>query len=94
VKGLKPVILMSITLGMLFYSLPELEIRAELTLPTVFAFVWITMSLLVVAAHLHEILGVDEEQRQELNRVKRMKKWQVERMFRSRLNPPKGGPQG
>jgi hypothetical protein len=83
-KGFKHVILMSITLGMLFYSLPQLDIHAEMTLPTVFAFTWMGMALLVIAAHLHQILGVDEEQKQELNRVKRMKKWQVEQLLQGK----------
>jgi hypothetical protein len=62
-RGLKHVIHMSLALGMLFYSLPQLEIHSELTLSTIFAVVWISMALLVIAAHLHEILGVEEEQR-------------------------------
>jgi hypothetical protein len=83
-KGFKHVILMSITLGMLFYSLPQLDIHAVMTAPTVFAIVWIGMALLIVAAHLHQILGVDEEQKQELKRIKRMKKWQVEQLLRGK----------
>ena len=77
-KGLKNVIYMSAALGMLIYSVPQLDMGQGVTLPTVFAVIWVCLALLVVAAHLHEILGVDEEQRQELIRIKRMKKWQLE----------------
>lgn len=62
-RGLKHVILMSLALGMLFYSLPQLDIQFEFSLPTIFAIAWICMALLVVAAHLHEILGVDNDAR-------------------------------
>lgn len=31
------------------------------------------MALLVIASHLHQILGVDEEKRRELKRINRMK---------------------
>ncbi|MFD0692471.1 hypothetical protein ACFQZT_00035 [Paenibacillus sp. GCM10027628] len=77
-KGFKNVVFMSLALGMLFYSVPQLEFREGLTLPMIFSVVWIVMALLVVAAHLHHILGVDEEKRRELKRINRMKKWQLE----------------
>ncbi len=83
-KGMKNVIYMSAALGMLFYSVPQLEIGQDITLPTVFGIGWICLALLVIAAHLHQILGVDEEKRQELVRVKRMKRWQMEQMLRGK----------
>jgi hypothetical protein len=61
-KGLKNVIYMSLALGMLFYSVPRLDFNEGLTVSTIFGIVWISMALLVIAAHLHAILGVDEEQ--------------------------------
>jgi flagellar biosynthesis protein FliR len=64
-RGLKHVILMSLALGMLFYSLPQLEIHIGFSLPTVFAVVWICLALLVVAAHLHEILAVEDDGRRQ-----------------------------
>jgi hypothetical protein len=83
-KGFKNVVFMSLALGMLFYSVPQLSFRESLTLPMVFSVVWIAMALLVVAAHLHQILGVDEEKRKELSRIKRMKKWQLEQAVQGR----------
>jgi hypothetical protein len=84
VKGLKNVIYMSLAIGMLFYSVPQLEIGQGPTLPAIFGIVWVCLALLVIAAHLHEILGVDEEQRKELLKVKRMKKWQMEQTLRGK----------
>ncbi|MEW9698306.1 hypothetical protein [Paenibacillus sp. SI8] len=83
-KGFKNVVFMSLALGMLFYSVPQLELRETMTLQMVFSIVWIGMALLVVAAHLHQILGVDEEKRKELNRIYRMKKWQMEQAIQGR----------
>jgi flagellar biosynthesis protein FliR len=76
-KGLKNVILMSFALGMLIYSVPQLDFSNGYTMASIFGIVWICMALLVIAAHLHEILGVDQEQKQELIRIKRMKRWQL-----------------
>ncbi|WP_068773520.1 hypothetical protein [Paenibacillus sp. FJAT-26967] len=83
-KGLKNVIYMSLALGMLLYSVPQLNIGEGFTLPTVAGVVWICFALLVIAAHLHELLGVDEETRQDLVRVKRMKRWQNEQKIQGK----------
>jgi hypothetical protein len=61
-KGLKHVILMSLALGMLFYSLPRMKFNLEFSLSTTFTIVWVSLALLIVAAHLHEILGVEDDQ--------------------------------
>jgi hypothetical protein len=66
-RGLKHVILMSLALGMLFYSLPRLKFNLEFSLSTTFNVVWISLALLIVAAHLHEILGVDEDKARQLS---------------------------
>jgi hypothetical protein len=65
-RGLKHVILMSLALGMLFYSLPRLKFNLEFSLSTTFTVVWISLALLIVAAHLHEILGVEDEQTRQV----------------------------
>ncbi|TXK84229.1 hypothetical protein [Paenibacillus sp. N3.4] len=83
-KGFKNVVLMSLAIGMLFYAIPQMDLRAAWTLPTIFSILWIMMALLVIAAHLHHILGVDEEKRKELNRINRMKRWQLEQLVQGR----------
>ncbi|WP_235550908.1 hypothetical protein [Paenibacillus sp. Soil787] len=83
-KGFKNVVYMSLALGMLFYSIPQLEFRDVGSLPMVFSIIWVVMALLVTAAHLHQILGVDEEKRKEMNRINRMKKWQLEQLVQGR----------
>ncbi|WP_338043659.1 hypothetical protein [Paenibacillus hamazuiensis] len=83
-KGTKNIVYMAIALGMLFYAVPRLDIGEGMTLPNVFGITWICFALMVIAAHLHEILGVDEEARKEMSRVKKMKKWQFEQMLQGR----------
>ncbi|MEC0246116.1 hypothetical protein P4H65_10000 [Paenibacillus chitinolyticus] len=83
-KGFKNVIFMSLALGMLLYSVPRLDIGGGFTLPTVFGAIWICFALLIIAAHLHELLGVDEETRQEIVRVKRMKRWRMEQRLQGK----------
>lgn len=83
-KGFKNVVYMSVALGMLFYSVPQLEFRDVGSLPMIFSSIWIVMALLVIASHLHQILGVDEEKRKELSRINRMKKWQLEQLVQGR----------
>jgi hypothetical protein len=65
-RGLKHVILMSLALGMVFYSLPRLKFKLEFSLSTTFTGVWIGLALLIVAAHLYEILGVEDEQSRQI----------------------------
>jgi hypothetical protein len=60
-RGLKHVILMSLALGMLFYSVPRLKFNLEFSLSTTFTVVWMGLALLIIAANLHEILGVEDD---------------------------------
>jgi hypothetical protein len=83
-KGTKNIIYMAMALGMLLYAVPRLDIGSGLTLVNVFGVVWILFALMIVAAHLHEILGVDEEMKREMGRVKRMKAWQLEKLMQGK----------
>ncbi|MCZ8513434.1 hypothetical protein O9H85_13540 [Paenibacillus filicis] len=77
-RGAKPVLFMALTLGMLIYAVPRLDIGQGWTAANVFGIGWIAFALLVVAAHLHELLGVEEETKRQLLKVKRLKRWQQE----------------
>lgn len=83
-KGLKNVVYMSVALGMIVYAVPRIDMSGTATLQTVFSIVWIAFSLMIVAAHLHELLGVDEEKRKELDKIKRMKRWQMEQLVKGK----------
>ncbi|CAH1200291.1 hypothetical protein AB4114_18615 [Paenibacillus sp. 2RAB27] len=83
-KGFKNVVYMSLAVGMLFYSIPQLNFREVGSLPMIFSVIWLVMALLIIAAHLHQILGVDEEKRKQQLRINRMKKWQMEQLVQGR----------
>ncbi|PZE21460.1 hypothetical protein [Paenibacillus xerothermodurans] len=83
-KGTKHIIYMGLALGMLFYAVPRLDMSGGFTLPAVFGIVWIAFALMNIAAHLHEILGVEEETKREMAKVKKMKKWQFEQMLQGK----------
>lgn len=68
----------SLSLGLLLYAVPRLEIGGGWTPGTMFGVAWICLMLLIIAAYLHEMLGVDEETRERLRHVKRMRQWQAE----------------
>lgn len=81
VKDFKNLLYLSIALGMLMYAVPRLEVGSGFTLPTVFSIIWIGFALLIIGAQLHYILGVDEQTRKELVKVKHMKRWQMQQTF-------------
>lgn len=74
-KSVKPVMGLSGAFGLLLFALPRLEMGQGLTLPSLFGAVWLGMILLVIGAHLHEMLGVDEETRQEMDRIREYRRW-------------------
>ncbi|WP_284646850.1 hypothetical protein [Paenibacillus silviterrae] len=62
-KGIRNLVYMGLTLGMVIFAVPRLSLSDGLAPESVFGFVWLAMALLIVAAHLHELLGVEEETR-------------------------------
>ncbi|MFS1511806.1 hypothetical protein VQL36_05125 [Chengkuizengella sp. SCS-71B] len=79
-KGIKPIFSLSLAVGLLIFAIPRLEVGQGWTLPTIFAVVWIGMVLLIIAAHLHEVLGVDEETKKEMRKVKQYQRWKREQL--------------
>ncbi|ANE48453.1 hypothetical protein SY83_21640 [Paenibacillus swuensis] len=85
-KGARRVLYLGLALGLLMFAVPRLENGYGLTLPTLFSCIWICFSLLIIASQLHFLLGVDEEQRKELARIKRAKRAGRERLLRRYMN--------
>lgn len=83
-KGTRSIVSLSLILGMLVYALPHLHIGGGFTLPTVFAVLWLLFALILVAAHLYDVIGVDEAGREEMRRIGRMGKWQTEQRLRGK----------
>lgn len=83
-KGWKSAAYISLALGMLGYAVPRLEIGGGYSPASIFAAVWICFALLIVGAHLHDILGVEEETRERLRQIKRLKRRQTEQKLLGR----------
>lgn len=62
-------------LGMLLYAVPRIAMGGGFTAQTVFGVVWICFALLIIAGHVHELLGVDAETRERVRQVKRLKQY-------------------
>lgn len=83
-KEFKHLASLSLALGMLIYAVPRLSIGGGWSMPTIFAVCWTVLCLLIIAAHLHHVLGVDEETRKQLERVELHRKWRFEQALRGR----------
>ncbi|MGF7046574.1 hypothetical protein J2T13_001072 [Paenibacillus sp. DS2015] len=70
---------MLLALGMLLYAIPNLSFSTGSGWIAAFGFVWVLFAFLVIGAHLHFILGVDEEKKKALDRIRAAKlaKWQL-----------------
>lgn len=65
-------------LAMLLYALPKLSFQNEYGWVLGFGVVWCIFAFLVIASHLHFIIGVDEEKQKRLKSVRKHKleQWQ------------------
>jgi hypothetical protein len=90
-KSVYSVICLSVALGLLLYAVPRLEIGQGLTLSGIFSIVWLGMILLIIAAHLHRLLGVDEETQQEMDRVRLYKQWRTRQWLSDRIREREKG---
>lgn len=83
-KNLKNIVYLSIATGMIIYAVPQLEIGQGFTLPAIFGIAWLAVALLIVAANLHQLIGVDEETKKELERIKKYRRWRIEKYLTSK----------
>jgi hypothetical protein len=85
VNGMKHIVYLGFALGMLIFAVPRLEAGQGLTAPTLFSAAWICIALVIIASHLHFLLGVDAEKRKELARIHRAKRLEQERRLQRML---------
>ncbi|MEF2968843.1 hypothetical protein V3851_23895 [Paenibacillus sp. M1] len=81
---LKHVVYLILALAMLVYALPMISFEPGGGWVSAFGAVWAAFAFLVIGAHLHFILGVNEEKQRALDAVRRAKlrdlqmKWAAE----------------
>lgn len=83
-KGFHHWVYIVLAVGTLIFAVPQLEVGGGFAVESLFAVIWLCFALLVIAAQLYEILGVKEETRRRLSRIKRMKRWQTEQKLLQR----------
>lgn len=81
-KGTGSIVSLSLILGMMIYAVPQLRIGEGFTLPSIFAVLWLLFALILVAAHLYDVIGVDQAAREEERKTGRMRRWQMEERLR------------
>ncbi|MBN3522931.1 hypothetical protein [Paenibacillus apiarius] len=77
----KHAVYIALVLAMLLVVLPTISLKEGLTPAVWFGIVWSAFALLVISAHLHRLLRVDEETERRLKRIKQEKV----RLWESRL---------
>jgi hypothetical protein len=87
VKEIRRLAYLASALGMLLYAVPRLEIGGGWSMATTFSVVWIGFALLIIASQLHFILGVDREMKEELDRIKRVKRWRMQQALAGQPSP-------
>lgn len=74
---LKHTLYLLVALGMLLYALPLISFSGGWV--SIFGLVWALFAFLVIGAHLHFILGVDVENKKQLEwiRQSKLREWQM-----------------
>ncbi len=74
----KHVVYLILALAMLVYALPMISFDPGAGWVALFGAVWAAFAFLVIGAHLHFLLGVNEEKQRSLDAVRRAKyrEWQ------------------
>ncbi|WP_230873631.1 hypothetical protein [Paenibacillus woosongensis] len=74
----KHAIYLILALGMLVYALPLISFGPGAGWISIFGIAWAAFAFMVVGAHLHFLLGVNEEKQRSLEAVRRAKlrEWQ------------------
>ncbi|TCS83592.1 hypothetical protein [Tepidibacillus fermentans] len=85
-RMVKSIIYFILALASLFYALPRIPLFQANSTDQMFAIAWIIFALLVVGAHLDQLLLSDEDKRKHLARIRnyqRLKKEQELLRFQS-----------
>ncbi|MFD3257884.1 hypothetical protein ACE3MQ_04645 [Paenibacillus lentus] len=74
----KHAVYLILALGMLIYALPLISFNPDTGWLSLFGIVWAAFAFMIVGAHLHFLLGVNEEKQRALEAVRRAKlrEWQ------------------
>ncbi|MGN7358159.1 hypothetical protein ACTHPF_14985 [Paenibacillus sp. SAF-054] len=77
-KKFKHFLYLIVALAMLVYALPMISFSGGWSWTSAFGGAWALFAFLVIGAHLHYLLGVDEEKQKSLDRIKAAKLRQLQ----------------
>jgi len=80
-RGIRTAVGAAVIAGMIVYAVPRIEVGSGDAARDVFALAWLGFALLILAAHLHRLLAVDEEAARELERIRRVRRRMLARRF-------------
>lgn len=83
-RGMQHKLYLVAALGMLLYTIPRMEMGQGWTLSTIFWLSWIAFCVLIIAAQLYQIFGINEEKRRAYQQIKSMRRQQMEQMILGR----------
>lgn len=84
VRKKRTILYAALAVGMLVYAVPRLSIGQGWTVESVYSAVWLGMALLIIAAQLHELFGVDDKVEQDIKAIKRYKYWKLQQKIMER----------
>lgn len=74
----------AVAAAMVIIALPRLDMGGGWNVPTVFGVVWLCFALMIIASHLHQLLGVDEAEKKRLEQIKRVRKHEMQQLLQGR----------
>lgn len=80
----------ALAVGMLIYAVPRMTIGGGWTEETIFSTAWICMALLIIAAQLYHLIGVNDKVEQDIQTLKRYKYWRIQQQIVHKTGRDKG----
>lgn len=87
----RTIVYLGIALIMLGYAVPRLPIGGGWTPESIFSVAWVGMALLIIAAHLHAWIGVNDKVEQDIQAIKRYKYWRLHQQWAGQSERDRGG---
>lgn len=69
----KSILYLILSLTVVFYALPRIPLIHTQFEAQLFSGIWLVFALLILGAHLDQLLGLDEEKRKRLQRLKHVR---------------------
>lgn len=86
----RTVLYFALAAGMLIFAVPRMQIGGGWTEETIFSTAWICMALLIIAAQLYHLIGVNDKVEQDIKTLKRYKYWRIQQQIMHKTGRDRG----